>query len=290
MDTTANSFTEWLKGVGVSMSAFWRTKTPKARIWIAFAVGILFCLLLARCVRADSLDRSTVFHASTSPMSAAAFDVRLTSTTGAVTAYCAQTATPSGSTYTFGGVSAGACSTAPPPPPSGACPAGRYAQGAVTFNYSPPGALKSLTDPRNLFSYSAFIADFPWLNAHPATILAMPRSSYLALQFTVPANISAHASGVITHGSTRPGPALDASISPNCGDFSYAGVCGGTNRGTGGYLAKWTLPGSPNAGAYCRLEAGRTYFLNIRLHDRNVSHFQCNAGACEVSVLSNQTP
>jgi hypothetical protein len=127
---------------------------------------------------------------------------------------------------------------------------------------------------------------FPWAQEY-IVFNNLLRNGYLAMQFTVPADVNLAADGILTHGETMPGPMLSAAISPICGDFNPPqAFCHVEGTRTGQRMLAWKLPNSPRV-AGCNLQAGHTYYLNIKMTDPTEDHFECNATSCQTSIVTN---
>lgn len=161
-------------------------------------------------------------------------------------------------------------------PPTGGCvaPAGLMRLDTVytEFNYTVgQGQTVDATRFESIFGYSA---DTGPLRGFPGTVnlnrrVFMPRNSYVALQFTVPANLTAQTSGAFRFEETQPqtNPArMSMTISKDCGDFSATATAPLTNAcvlngaPSNGNLLWGYAPGNP---AVCQLQPGETYYLNI---------------------------
>ncbi|GMV28973.1 MAG: hypothetical protein AMXMBFR59_10980 [Rhodanobacteraceae bacterium] len=161
-------------------------------------------------------------------------------------------------------------------PPTAGCiaPAGlmRLDTAYVEFNYTVSnGRVADATRFEDIFGYST--ADAP-LRAFPGTVnlnqrVFLSRNGYVALQFTVPSNLTLDTTGAFRFEETQPqtSPArMSMTISKSCGDFSptatapLTNACVLNNATTNGNLFWGYAPGNPMV---CQLQPGETYFLNI---------------------------
>ena len=161
-------------------------------------------------------------------------------------------------------------------PPTAGCvaPAGlmRLDTAYVEFNYTVSnGRVANATRFEDIFGYST--AESP-LRAFPGTVnlnqrVFLSRNSYVALQFTVPSNLTLNTTGAFRFEETQPqtNPArMSMTISKSCGDFSptatapLTNACVLNNATANGNIFWGYLPGNS---AVCQLQPGETYFLNI---------------------------
>lgn len=177
------------------------------------------------------------------------------------------------------------------------CPPGRYTTAQVQYNYVGASMLVDLTQLQQLFGRGDVNrpASTPWpywQGTHP-TINGWPRTSYVALKIDVPVTATTR-HGRYQHAETVPGPALYATISDVCGDFTVSAACSTYNAGgPGSPLVAWKLAGQPGP-AQCAQVPGRSYYLNIRMRNpAEVRPKDCGedgtAPKCKVTLLNNFT-
>ena len=167
-----------------------------------------------------------------------------------------------------------AVAAAPPPTTGCIAPAGltRLDTAYVEFNYTVSnGRTTDATHFESIFGYST--AEAP-LRTFPGTVnlnqrVFMPRNSYVALQFTVPRDLTQDTVGAFRFEETQPqtSPArMSMTISKSCGDFNptatapLTNACVLNNAAANGSLAWGYAPGNA---ALCQLQPGETYFLNV---------------------------
>ncbi len=142
----------------------------------------------------------------------------------------------------------------------------------IEFNYTVSnGRVVDAKHFEPTFGYST--ADGP-LRTFPGTPninqrVFMPRNSYVAMQFTVPSDLTVMTTGAFRFEETQPqtNPArMSMTISKSCGDFSptptapLTSACVLNNAMANGNLLWGYAPGYAQV---CQLQPGETYFLNI---------------------------
>lgn len=161
------------------------------------------------------------------------------------------------------------------PPPSGCiAPAGlsRLDDVYVEFNYTVSnGRTVEAKHFENVFGYTD--ATTP-LRSFPGVVnvnqrIFIPRNYYVALQFTVPSDLTLQTTGAFRFEETQPQTAparMSMTISKSCGDFSptptapLTAGCVLNNAPANGNLLWGYAPGVTGA---CQLQPGETYYLNI---------------------------
>lgn len=174
----------------------------------------------------------------------------------------------------------------------GACPAGRIHSTVVSWRYDGIGRTNTdVTLAENIWGRAAAgvpSVPFPWLNFY-AIFWSMPRTGYIAAEFTVPTDLQGTTWGMFTHGETLPGPQTDMAVSTRCGDFNPPEeFCRRADTRAGQRMGTWRV-GAAGPIAACELAAGRTYYLNIRFSDPAVQDFYCNGSTCQTTVQHNRS-
>lgn len=117
-----------------------------------------------------------------------------------------------------------------------------------------------------------YFDDVTPLRPFPGTVnlnqrIFIPHNSYVALEFTVPATLSTPTLGKFRLEKTDlQAPTMSWTISKSCGDFSATPVPPMTaacikNGAPSGTSLFWSV--GPEIPAFCRLQPGETYYLNI---------------------------
>ncbi|WP_257387044.1 hypothetical protein [Tahibacter caeni] len=185
-------------------------------------------------------------------------------------------------------------------PGGGACvaPAGltRSTLAYVEFNYS--GGAGRTTDATQFGSIFGYFDETTPLRGFPGLVnvnqrLFLPRHAYAAMRFTVPATLTPGTAGLFRFEETQPQtvPArMSITISEACGDFSATPAvplsvgCAVSDMSAGGNLS-WIVDGT--APGFCRLERGRTYYLNVIHAGLTAPLNSYCAGTCG-NVIQNQ--
>lgn len=123
--------------------------------------------------------------------------------------------------------------------------------------------------------------------------LLLGRNTYAALGFAVPAGLAPGTAGLLRFGEAQPQsmPArMSLTISANCGDFGTTPAaplntaCVVDDLAPGGSL-RWIV--GDTAAGFCRLEAGRTYYLNVLHASLTAPNDSYCTGSCG-NVLQNR--
>lgn len=188
------------------------------------------------------------------------------------------------------GVTLGPC----PAPPIQSCPAGRITSTVLSLRYDGFGRkVMDVTSADNVFGYYEWnspILQFPWKQGF-TIFWGLPRTpgTYVAMKFKVPANTPMTTYGRIYKGETSGGPPGDFAISPSCGDFSpQAQYCFRENILTGGLYGSYKAPGSAVVAA-CTLVPGQEYYLNLRITNPSLNHFDCTNTTCKMTIQNNHS-
>lgn len=192
------------------------------------------------------------------------------------------------------------------PPPTGECiaPAGltRVTSLYTTFNNGAGQQTVDGTRFAPVFGYN-FSGGAP--RDFPGTInltqrLNIPHNFYVAMQFTVPANLALNTRGLFRYDETIPvGGAVSMTLSKRCGDFNTTATapmnakCSLSNVRPGDGLP-WAY--SPADGAlFCQLVPGETYYLNVLFASlTNPLTTSACSGACDrgiqTQIVSGSAP
>lgn len=169
-----------------------------------------------------------------------------------------------------------------------ACPAGRIETSDVVY---PEGTVsdQDVTVFENLWGRWRFDdppLPFPGSGAG-ATIVDFPMHGYIAAKTRIPAETPDYYTGLYTYGSEElpDNPHIDFSISSQCADFSHSlGDCVAFDvAAPKGRLVHWSFI-AQDTYPDCVLQAGRDYFLNIRITDPTVPSPSCPRGVCAIRV------
>lgn len=172
----------------------------------------------------------------------------------------------------------------------------RISQAYVEFNYS--GGVGRTTDATQFESIFGYFDETTPLRSFPGLVnvnqrLYLPRYTYAAMRFTVPADLTPGTAGLFRFEETQPQtvPArMSMTISGECADFSttptapLSAGCAVSNMTAGGNLS-WIVDGT--APGFCRLERGRTYHLNV-LHASLAAPLTSYCGGTCGNVIQNQ--
>jgi len=172
----------------------------------------------------------------------------------------------------------------------------RSSQAYVEFNYS--GGVGRTADATQFESIFGYFDETTPLRRFPGLVnvnqrLYLPRHAFAAMRFTVPADLTPGTAGLFRFEETQPQtvPArMSMTISSECADFSttptvpLSAGCVVSNMAAGGNLS-WIVDGT--APGYCRLERGRTYYLNV-LHASLTAPLTTYCGGTCGNVIQNQ--
>lgn len=200
--------------------------------------------------------------------------------------WCTATALVPGTTRT---TQIGDCPQAPPT----SCPMGRVLRASIA--YPPHLATRhnvDITQWVNIWGHASAtdgITPWPGVPGTSPILKSIPRSGYIAAQFTVPAG--SQANGFYKNVSNFGGLNVDMSISERCGDFApvQPGCFKGNISPSDTGMVYWRMVNP--TGFYCDLDPGKTYYTNIRNTMPTQVNANCAAGrpTCDIHVLSNAT-
>jgi hypothetical protein len=172
------------------------------------------------------------------------------------------------------------------------CPTGRQTTATVGWRYDGAGRHNvDVTSADSVYGRDAWSEQpgaFPW-NQQFSIIWNLKRAGYVSMAFVPPA--AAHPTTYVLWRKTEtiPGPRQDASVSTRCGDFNPPDAfCKASDVLAGGSLSAMKLPEFPGP-AFCQLEPGRTYYLNLRISDPAVIDFDCGPQTCQVGSMVNHS-
>ncbi len=182
----------------------------------------------------------------------------------------------------------------PDAPPCTEAPSGLTRAAAARIE---SGGVERFTDATRFDSVFGYVDEttrrgFPGLADSEQRLILGPHS-YAALSFTVPAGLASGTAGVLRFGEAQPQSAparMSLTISPYCGGFSTTPVapltaaCVADDLVPGGGL-RWIV--GDTAPGFCRLEPGRSYYLNVLYASLAEPHDSYCTGACG-NVLQNR--
>jgi hypothetical protein len=192
--------------------------------------------------------------------------------------------------------------TTPPPttpPTTSTCPTPVFAtrQQTLGVKFGVKPSIYNLQSADQVFNADplGLVAAFPWAG-NRAVSMMVNASQYVALPFTVPSNISASMAGRFGFFDTNyigspafpPGNGVSYSVSQCPGDFSTAlpAACKAQWNGQdGGYITVVAPEIADPTNALCKLQRGKTYYLNII--DAGLTApitNKCTGSACTASI------
>ena len=175
----------------------------------------------------------------------------------------------------------------------------RVAVGNVTGGQF-PGSGRSFLEYTSLFGFSpntypigagdTLGYGFPGTNTG-TLVTSIPKNKYISLQFRAPSNTIWEARQGSFSFQSQSGVALSAAFAPCPGQFDNDAnfpLMGYTCTGTSLSNAIWRTTAYPTQG--CKLEPGKTYYLNIIQADRsNPTQSYCGGSSCSVRINSGHS-
>ena len=188
--------------------------------------------------------------------------------------------------------------TTPPTTTPGNCaaPVFQTRQASANVKFGTKAGTYALSTADAVFNVMPTVAAtaFPWIG-NRAVSMIVNANQYLALPFTVPANLPANYAGRFGSfdtnylGAPPFSGAVAYSVSPCAGDFSSAvpPACKRQWNGADGEYLTFVAPEIGDAGGQlCKLERGKTYYLNIITSPlaTPTTNKCANGGNCTVSM------
>ncbi|HKE47859.1 MAG TPA: hypothetical protein VKB52_07325 [Rhodanobacteraceae bacterium] len=168
------------------------------------------------------------------------------------------------------------------------CPAHRIERSDVSYNFQTVTGV-DVTRFENLWGRVEAtdpVEPFPGVAGSQPTVDAFTRTGYVAAKFHTPSDIPSGTDGLFKNVSYGSGPALDFSLSPQCGDFSPAlGACIEVDAPAADQGMVYWRGANGNA-FYCALAPDTDYYANIRLHDPDDAAAGCSSTDCRVTTVS----
>jgi hypothetical protein len=181
-------------------------------------------------------------------------------------------------------------------PDSITTPAGVYTRREVgNIYYLPEHTIRPHVDLahfENIWGHLDNI-DVPWLWPGRAgsspSIDSVPRMQYVAARFHVPADISSLATGMFKNVIYGQGPAVDFSISQQCGDFNpQQTACAHLDSPANDRpMVAWRIGAATDY--FCHLDPGADYYVNVKISDPNAQAVACSPSSCSLTILNYES-